>query len=247
MNSTVMSLRQTGDGGKQFGTLLARHAGGRLVEQQHLGSRGQRQRDLQKPLLTVSQLAGLTMADGAEHQRGEDRIGFIDIVAIRGQRAPPGGGDAAPLANRERNGLKRAQMWKQSVDLKGSNQPALDALIRLQIGDVVTAEANRSGVGAQHPGQEVDQRGLAGAIGADQGVAGALRDRERDAAGHDQRAETLVESRGGEGRRAHDARPRQTVISRCSPPRIPFGSNITTTTSSNPIQKYQYCGLIPEN
>ena len=28
---------------------------------------------------------------------------------------------------------------------------------------------------------------------------------------------------------------------------MPFGSNITTATSSRPIQKYQYCGLMPEN
>ena len=31
------------------------------------------------------------------------------------------------------------------------------------------------------------------------------------------------------------------------PPRMPFGRNITTTTSSRPIQKYQYCGAMPEN
>ena len=28
---------------------------------------------------------------------------------------------------------------------------------------------------------------------------------------------------------------------------MPFGRNITTATSSRPIQKYQYCGLMPEN
>ena len=28
---------------------------------------------------------------------------------------------------------------------------------------------------------------------------------------------------------------------------MPFGRTITTVTSSTPIQKYQYCGLMPEN
>ena len=52
-------LRQVGDGGEQLGALLARHAGGRLVEQQHLGLGRERQRDLQQPLLAVGELAGL--------------------------------------------------------------------------------------------------------------------------------------------------------------------------------------------
>ncbi len=35
--------------------------------------------------------------------------------------------------------------------------------------------------------------------------------------------------------------------SRARPPRMPLGRKITTATSSAPIQKYQYCGLMPEN
>ena len=31
------------------------------------------------------------------------------------------------------------------------------------------------------------------------------------------------------------------------PPRMPFGSSMTTATSRMPIQKYQYCGAMPEN
>ena len=36
-------------------------------------------------------------------------------------------------------------------------------------------------------------------------------------------------------------------VSSARPPRMPFGSSITTAISSSPIQKYQYCGLRPEN
>ena len=39
----------------------------------------------------------------------------------------------------------------------------------------------------------------------------------------------------------------QDAVSFASPPRMPFGRNITTAISSMPIQKYQNCGVLPEN
>jgi hypothetical protein len=45
----------------------------------------------------------------------------------------------------------------------------------------------------QHAGHQIDQRGLAGAVGPDQCVALALRQVELDVLGDDQRAEALVE------------------------------------------------------
>jgi len=76
-------------------------------------------------------------------------------------------------------------------------------------------------------------------------VARAWRQREFDAARDDQRAEALVEparrQRGAHVLLRHDA------DSFASPPRMPFGSNITTRISSMPIQKYQNCGVLPEN
>ena len=94
--------------------------------------------------------------------------------------------------------------------------------------------------------------GMAGAVGADQCVAHALGQRKVDVAGHDEGAEALLEPAGGEdGRRGralhgHDVRLHN-VASRTSPPRTPLGRNSTTAMRSRPIQKYQYCGLMPEN
>ena len=42
-------------------------------------------------------------------------------------------------------------------------------------------------------------------------------------------------------------RPASARASSARPPSTPFGSSMTTATSSAPIQKYQYCGAIPEN
>ncbi len=83
MNSTVMSLRQPGDGGEQFLAFLARHAGRRFVEQQHLRPRRERERDLEQALLAVGQFARRPVADRSELQRGENVVGLVDLVTDR--------------------------------------------------------------------------------------------------------------------------------------------------------------------
>ena len=63
--------------------------------------------------------------------------------------------------------------------------------MRRQRGDVVALEQDAAGVGSQHAGQKVDHRGLAGAVRADQGVAGAALDLQRQVARRGQSAERL--------------------------------------------------------
>src|SRR5258708_1617298 len=58
-------------------------------------------------------------------------------------------------------------------------------------------------VGAQQPGEEIDERGLAGAVRPDQRIAHARRQLERDVLRHHQRAEALIEVFCGE----HSVRP----------------------------------------
>ena len=78
-------LRQVVDRGEQLGALVARHAGGRLVEQQHLGLGRERERDFEQPLLAVGELAGLRGSRRRPSmQRVEDVVGLVDGVAIVG-------------------------------------------------------------------------------------------------------------------------------------------------------------------
>ena len=84
MNSTVMSRERLEIDLEKFRALVARHAGGRLVEQQHLRPGGERERDLQQALAAVGQFARRAIAVVAEHQRGEDRVRLVD----RGRDAP---------------------------------------------------------------------------------------------------------------------------------------------------------------
>ena len=122
----------------------------------------------------------------------------------------------------------------------------ITGMLRPDAGKIFLGDADITAVRPQHAGHQVDQRGLAGAVRSDQRIALAGREIELDIAGNDERTEALVQAARRQCRGAHAwLRPERT--SRAAPPRMPFGRNITTAISSVPIQKYQYCGLMPEN
>ena len=147
------------------------------------GLGGERQRDLEEPLLAVGEFAGRPVADRAEPQREQDRVSLLDRVGIGRQLPPPGPGVAAPLADRERHRLERAEMREQGVDLEGAHEAALDPLLRPERRDVVRSPSRIGPAsGLQHAGHQVDERGLAGAVRPDQRVAHAVRQIELDVA-----------------------------------------------------------------
>src|SRR5437879_8922207 len=158
---------------------------------------------------------------------------FVDGAAVRGERLPPGFRVAFALKHCKRDGLECSEPRKQRVDLEGARQAALHAGVWPERGDVLLAEHDPAGVGPQHAGDQVDERRLPGAVGADERVAHALRQDEVDVLRHHERAEFLAQAFG--------------CKNFAKPPSIPLGRNITTATSSSPIQKYQYCGFMPEN
>ena len=123
--------RQAGDGGEQLGALVARHAGGRLVQQQHLGLGGERQRDLQQPLLAVGELA--RQPGGSRRRATATRGWHTPRRPRRGRRCSRSRSCAAtpaPLAHGQRHRLQRGQLGEQRVDLERAHQPALDPLVR---------------------------------------------------------------------------------------------------------------------
>src|SRR6185312_8317008 len=151
--------------------------------------------------------------------------------------APPHLRAAFSFENRQRHGLQRRQLREQLVDLEGAGEAAVHALVRPQrsyFGGVCPiSQKDLPRIRPQHPGHQVDERGLAGAVRPDQRVTHAPRQREVDVLRYHERPEPLVQF--------------VLFLMLQRPPRRPFGMNITTATSSRPIQKYQYCGLTPEN
>src|SRR3546814_4310857 len=74
--------------------------------------------------------------------------------------------------------LQHGQTVELVGDLEGAHQAAGEALVRRQQRDVLAEELDAPVIGPQRTGDEVEQRGLAGAVGADQAGAADLRDRK---------------------------------------------------------------------
>src|SRR6266567_5488512 len=106
------------------------------------------------------------------------------------------------------------------------------------MGNVLAAEQDAAGVRPEHPGDQIDEARLAGAVRPDQRVAGAALQAEIDVARHRQRAEALAEALGFKTGCAHDGL-RLARQMRSLRPSTPPRANITTKIMNRPIQKYQ--------
>ena len=156
------------------------HAGHRLVEQQHPRPAGERHRDLEQAALAVGQLGDALALDVLETELTQQRIARRPDPRVGAEPPPPAGADAELPRDRERERLQRRQPAEELVDLECAHDAASHPPVRRQAGDVVAIEPDRAGARLQGAGEQVDQGRLAGAVRADQGVAGAEPDLERD-------------------------------------------------------------------
>ena len=104
-----------------------------------------------------------------------------------------GAGEAQVLGHGEVGHEGRVLEDRRQPEAMGVGRPA-------QI-DRSAGDRHRAGVGAQHAGEDLDERRLAGAVGAEQGVHLAGGDDEVDAAQRHHGAERLGHRGGGEQRR----------------------------------------------
>src|SRR5471032_2224707 len=108
-------------------------------------------------------------------------------------------------------------------------------------GDILTEQLDPSGVRAHVAADLVKQRGLVGAVGADDQAPLTGPDRERYLLGHLQAAECLVQAGDLQrvaGRYAHDARPRRCTASLCQPGTIPVGITSTMNRKTRPSSMF---------
>ena len=162
--------------------------GRRLVEQDEARRAGQCQRDLQLPLLAVAERRHQRVGDAVEMHGVDDRfrLHHVDVVTARTQqrKAPP-----RDAAAGEKDAVADAQAAEQLRDLIGAPHAAADALMRRQVGDVLAEEADAAGRRQEIAGHGVEQRRLAGAVGAEDRAPFAGRDPHIDAGERHQRAE----------------------------------------------------------
>ena len=179
-----MCLRQCRDRVEDDVALGRGHAGGGLVEQQHLGLEPERDRKLDQALAAVGQfrdaLRGV-VGELAASSRSAIASSTTSLRSPAGRSMP--GRDAEPLGHRDVDVLQHRQPAEQPVDLERARDAELDAL-GLRDAAVMSRPLSSTcpGVGAQHAGEEVDEGGLAGAVGADQRMARAGLEPEIDVA-----------------------------------------------------------------
>ena len=92
---------------------------------------------------------------------------------------------------------------EQPVDLERARDAELDPLGLALAGDVAAGEQHATFGRRQHAGEEIDKRGLAGAVGADQRVARAGFELEVDILHGPERAEIAAERLRFEAGLAH--------------------------------------------
>ena len=109
--------------------------------------------------------------------------------------------------HRQKEVLRHRELAEEERGLVGAAQAHADALVGRQRGDVLAEEAHGARGGREVAGDGVEQRGLAGAVGADQRAALARGDRERDVLDRLERAERAGDALEHEGVTRRDRRP----------------------------------------
>ncbi len=195
--------------------------GSRLVQQQQSRPGAERAGDLQPALLAVGQAAGGDV--GASHQAHP-----IQQRHRRGRALPvvtPSSGQPEHVAHRagtlqrldrDLHVFQRGQGRKQPDVLEGASDAEARDLVRLATEDRHAAagamEDDLAALRVVGPGQAVEQRGLAGAVGADDGEHAAAGHRQRHVVQAGQTAETQGDVRDLQDRRTHRRAGRGSLV-----------------------------------
>ena len=166
--------RQGRHRGEQFVPFRLRHAGGRLVEQQHARAAGEGDGDLEKPLLAVRQVRRSLVEHVREIEACRDVGDVADDRILAPGDTPPIPTAAQSLGHSEPQGFRRRHGREELVDLKGAHEAAAHAQLGAQIRDLGAFEKNASCARRQNAGEKINEGGLAGAVWADEGMARAL-------------------------------------------------------------------------
>ena len=139
---------------------------------------------------------------------------------------------ALALEDRQQHRFEHREAGKQRVELEGAHEPALRAPVRREGGDALFPQEDVARARREDPGEQVDERRLAGAVGPDQRVARPARQPHAHAAHGGERAQAPGEPLGSQHGRPGAAPPRRAAAPR--PPRTPPRPQHSTTPSTRP-------------
>ena len=160
--------------------VLHRHAGHRLVEQDHAGVAGQHHRQLELALVAVREQAGGQRRPSLETDAAERPVRPLDSGSHAVRLPPDPHRPAERRLRREPDVLERRQQREHVRDLERAADPGAGAPERRLGRDVDAVEKDAA---ARRPGQagdEVEERRLAGPVRADDGKQLTFADLEPD-------------------------------------------------------------------
>src|SRR6185437_5773970 len=185
--------------------LVDRKTGERLVEQQEARLLRQRHGDLDAPALAIGGFGQWALGDPVKADPLKRRAGLGEQRLL-----PPEQEDRVPAQRREaqqrQDDVAQQRLAReQGDDLISAREAAMRAAAARQAGDVFAEEPDAAAIRPELAGDEVEQRRLARAVGADDQAALARRDIEVHIGGDTQAAEGFDQVAQLE--RAHPALP----------------------------------------
>ena len=153
------------------------HAGGRLIEQQHLGFHGQCAAQLHHFLGAVGEVADDLVARCLQVEKIDDLLHLFAMAHLfargrafrpeqRHARQEPG--PEKEMAAKEQI-VHRAHVSEKLDVLEGAGNAGGGDAVRLAPDQFEAVDTDAAGLRAVEAGYAVEDRGLAGAVGADQG------------------------------------------------------------------------------
>src|SRR5262249_481919 len=209
------------------------HPRRRLVQREELGLRGEGAGHLQAALVPVGQASRRIVGAGADADELEQLESAPLGIALFAQRravSQDRADDAGPGARvpADHHVLERREVREQADVLEGARDTGDRHFVGRQAGQRLGVEHEAPTVGRVDPRQHVEERGLAGAVWADQAEDFAGRDLERHFAQRLHAAEALADPLGAEA--AHEVSSRLRTADGSSP----AGRNSMMSTSARP-------------
>src|SRR5215472_13291866 len=221
--------------------LLARaHPARRLVEKEELWAQRISHGDVEQLALALRQAAGRHAALAVEPEAAEDVEGLAAnvLVVVRKCRDPCD--LALAREDRQRNIVENAKPVEQIDDLKAASDARLDPFIDRGRGDVLALEQDAAAVRLEMSADQIDQRGLPGAVRAHQREKFALVDGEIHVIAGANVAEPLAEIDRLEKDHEDFSCGRSLSATAEIAPTIPVGKSMTRSTRTTPSRSCQY-------
>ena len=150
----------------------------RLVEQQDTWSRRKRQPHVEQALSAIGECARFRRFDAGQPEKADQLGGFLHHRPHRARAGPAVEMKGIARLHREPQILEDGKRREKVGDLERSGEARRDYSVRRPAGDVDASEKDAAAIGNEQPGNQIEECRLAGAVGADQRVQGAVGDRQ---------------------------------------------------------------------